>query len=69
MVTLVRKTIVEWCKQFKVVIVDPDGFDRKDPDLYKRLFTEEEFMQGMMRSSCAPPGAGFNLPPESGESV
>jgi len=46
-----KRTIPEWEKEFKVKIYDPDGFDRKDRDLYKRLFTREEFERGMMRST------------------
>jgi hypothetical protein len=53
------KTISEWEKETcniggrksKVRILDPDGFDRRDPDLYKRLFTREEFEQGMIMST------------------
>ncbi len=46
-----KRTINEWEKEFKVKIYDPDGFDRTDKDLYKQLFTKEEFQKGMMLSS------------------
>jgi hypothetical protein len=47
-----RKTIPEWQEEFDVFVVDPDGFDRSNPDLYFELFTEEEFMKGLLRSTC-----------------
>ena len=37
------RTIADWSKVFGVEIIDPDGFDRIDPQLYSRLFTSEEF--------------------------
>jgi hypothetical protein len=46
-----RLTIDEWCKRKRVTIFDPDGFDRRDPNLYSRLFTEQEFMRGLMLCS------------------
>ena len=39
----VRYTIHEWEVRKNVIIMDPDGFNRKDPDLMKRRFTEQEF--------------------------
>lgn len=47
-----KKTINEWEKIFDVQILDPDGFDRTDPNLYDREFTREEFQHGMMLSTC-----------------
>lgn len=46
-----KRTIAEWEKEFKLKILDPDGFDRKDPDLHTRLFTREEFGAGMLAST------------------
>lgn len=39
----VKKTIEEWQKEFGVIIMDPDGFDRSDMKLYERTFTKEDF--------------------------
>jgi hypothetical protein len=44
-------TIEDWSKKLGVQILDPDGFDRTDHDLYYRLFTEEEFRKGLQRST------------------
>ena len=49
-----KKTIDEWGKEFKVMVIDPDGFDRTDPKLRERKFTREEFINGMIQSSCMP---------------
>lgn len=48
----ITKTISEWDKIFNVEIMDPDGFDREDPWLHKKLFTRAEFEHGMNRSTC-----------------
>jgi hypothetical protein len=37
------KTIERWSKIKKVTILDPDGFDRTDPNLFTNKYTEEEF--------------------------
>lgn len=55
------RTIPEWedvyvldirGQKCRVKILDPDGFDRSDADLYKRKFTKREFEQGLVRSTC-----------------
>ncbi len=38
-----RRSIAEWEPIFEVKILDPDGFDRSDPDFYSRRYTYEEF--------------------------
>ena len=51
-------TIREWEKIKDVKILDPDGFNRNDPNLMSRTFTEKEFDDGMMLSTIemkAPP--------------
>jgi hypothetical protein len=48
-----KYTIREWEKIKGVKILDPDGFDRKDPNLMERLFTEQEFNEGMMLSTVS----------------
>lgn len=48
-------TIEEWSQEPGMpVIIDPDGFDRDDPRLYDRLFTEGEFLEGAFRSTVLP---------------
>jgi|AntRauTorcE11898_2_1112593.scaffolds.fasta_scaffold01810_10 hypothetical protein len=42
-----KKTLEEWAVQKGIEILDPDGFDRADPDLYTRKRTEEEFEKGV----------------------
>lgn len=46
------RTIHEWEKELHVKIKDPDGFDRADRYLHEKLFTRDEFLAGMMRSTC-----------------
>lgn len=39
-----QHTILEWESLFETwKILDPDGFDRTDPQLYERTFTQEDF--------------------------
>ena len=47
-----EKGIKEWEKIFEIEVMDPDGFDRADMDLYKRVFTKEEFEKGLTLSTC-----------------
>lgn len=44
-----KHTLNEWAAIDGIKILDPDGFDRTDPNLYIRLFTREEFNQGIIR--------------------
>jgi hypothetical protein len=44
-----KHTINEWEKIVGITIVDPDGFDRSNPNLYNELFTKEEFDDALMR--------------------
>ena len=46
-----RQTLKDWCIEKHIIILDPDGFDRKDPKLFERDFTEQEFETGCMRST------------------
>ena len=48
---LVLRTIEEWSNDWNVTVLDPDGFDRKNPDLYKYVFTEQQFLDGLVRST------------------
>lgn len=42
-IKMTEKTIKEWEKEYDFRILDPDGFDRSDPNLYSKQFTREEF--------------------------
>lgn len=44
---LERMPIKEWATEFGYELLDPDGFDRQSPDLFEKLYTEEEFRVGM----------------------
>lgn len=46
-----KKTLEEWALQKGIEILDPDGFGRTDPDLYKRKMTEEEFEESVVYST------------------
>lgn len=48
-----RKTLNEWAEEDGIVILDPDGFDRKDPELMTRLFTYEEYRKGLYPCTIA----------------
>lgn len=48
-----RKTLNEWAEEDGIVILDPDGFDRKDPQLMTRLFTYDEFQKGLYPCTIA----------------
>jgi hypothetical protein len=42
-----KRTIQEWEQEFELNIVDMDGFDKRDPKLFDRLFTKTEFEQAI----------------------
>jgi len=44
-----KRTLNEWAAMDGINILDPDGFDRTDPHLFERLFTREEYNQGIVR--------------------
>lgn len=46
-----KHTISEWEILKDIIVLDPDGFNRSDPELYKRLFTEAEFEKCLMSST------------------
>ena len=46
-----RATIKQWGDITGTIVLDPDGFDRKDPRLMERLFTYQEFQHGCMEST------------------
>ena len=41
------KTIQEWAKEDGYKIIDPDGFDRTDPELMTKKITKKEFNRGV----------------------
>lgn len=45
------KTINEWEEIFEVKVIDPDGFDRTNPNLFEETFTKEEFEKGLAVST------------------
>lgn len=50
-----RATIKQWGDITGIIVLDPDGFDRKDRHLMERLFTYDEFMHGCMTSTVQRP--------------
>lgn len=44
-------TIPEWEKITGIYILDADGFDRTDENLYSKLFSEQEFNNGIIGST------------------
>ena len=41
--------------------LDPDGFDRSDPDLMARKFTYNEYASGIIRSTIIMPAKGVDV--------
>jgi hypothetical protein len=41
------KTLEEWAKLDGITILDPDGFDRTDLDLWERKFTKAQYDKGI----------------------
>ena len=46
------RTLDAWAALDGIYILDPDGFDRSDPKLRERLFTKQQYINGMLRSTC-----------------
>jgi len=46
-----KKTLEQWAVQKGIEILDPDGFNRTDLDLYTRKMTEEEFEERVVYST------------------
>ena len=42
------KTLREWAASDCIRIIEPDGFDRSDPNLMERQFTHAEYEAGIM---------------------
>lgn len=42
----IKKTSADWCQHFECVVIDPDGWDRRNYDysFYEELITEYEFL-------------------------
>jgi hypothetical protein len=47
-----KKLISSWEKIFDIKILDPDGWDKTDPYLRKRYYTQEEFEIASCYSTC-----------------
>lgn len=47
-----QETWVIHGREYKVRVIDPDGFDRSDPELFTKLYSREQFEQGMLGSMC-----------------
>lgn len=54
----VRKTFNEWNEGLvkdetaPFYVLDPDGFDRSEPDFWERTYTWEDFERRAMSSTC-----------------
>lgn len=46
-----KHTIKDWGTITGIIVMDPDGFDRTDPELNTRLFTRAEYIKGTARST------------------
>ena len=49
-----HKTLNQWCEVVGLLAIDPDGFDRSDPNLFVKRFSEEEFRNGALNSTQYP---------------
>ena len=50
---MILKTSSQWCREFECVVVDPDGWDRKNYEysFEQELITEEEFRKRVSKST------------------
>lgn len=46
------KTPAEWCAKFGVEVLDPDGWNRKDPNCMKYPITQSEFIEKYQHSTA-----------------
>lgn len=46
-----HKTPAEWCAIFGVEVIDPDGWDRKDPNCMSYPITQDQFIEKYQRST------------------
>lgn len=46
-----KKTIEKWEEEYNLTILDPDGFDRDNPNLYEKKMTRQEFEAGLFQST------------------
>lgn len=49
-------TIQEWAMLDRIEILDPDGFDRRDPLLWERKISIDEYRRGLPFCTIAPIG-------------
>lgn len=47
-----RDWAADWLINTGVRLLDPDGFDRRDEQMWERHYTKEEFERGLARSTC-----------------
>ena len=52
-----RRTIAGWGEVTGKTVLDPDGFNRRDPYLHERKFSWGEYAAGALRSTQAPSGS------------
>lgn len=50
------RTIQEWAARDGIEIIDPDGFDRRDPLLWERRISIDEYLRGLPLCTIAPLG-------------
>jgi len=46
-----KQTIKEWEEALRVNILDYDGFDRQDPNLFEKKISKDEFQNGLFLST------------------
>lgn len=46
-----KKTPEDWAKEYKVLIYDPDGWDRTDHDDFQKPITRKVFKEKMGKST------------------
>ncbi len=60
---MILKTSVQWCVVFECVVMDPDGWDRKNYEysFEQELITEEEFRKRISNSTMLILGKLFSV--------
>jgi hypothetical protein len=55
------KTINEWADLDGIIIIDADGFDRSDPDLFEKKISYEEYSKGILFCTIVMPAKGVDV--------
>jgi hypothetical protein len=55
------KTIQEWADKDGIIVLDPDGFDRTQPDVMTNKISYEEYSKGILFCTIIMPAKGVDI--------